>query len=127
MNQSINLLPIVHNNLLDIDDIESVNASDLDCLNEISCILKKYNKQSKFGLALLHKHFDLESDEILIESTDIKNRTLTTKPVKLENLLEGSYMETIWSFSENMELNQACKKYCPTDSNGKHFGYKEHG
>lgn len=43
-----------------IDNVRPIDDEDLPCLNEIFEILKKHNCIDRFGVALLHKHFDLQ-------------------------------------------------------------------
>ncbi len=121
-----NLTPLAHNSLKDINAIEKLNESDNSCILELKKVLKKYKKEDKFGLLLLHKHFDIEEDEIMLESIDIENRILTTKPCKIHNLNEKSYTQTVWSFSNQPVLNKSCESFCPTDAKGNHDGYRDH-
>jgi len=120
------LTPLMHNNLKDIDAIEKLNETDLKCINDIKNILKRHNKEDKFGVLLLHKHFDISEDEIMLESIDVKNRILITKPQKISTLKQNSFIQTVWSFSNNPSLNKNCESCCPRDTSGKHHGYRDH-
>lgn len=104
----------------EIEDVEPINDSDLKCLSEVREVLKKYNKRSRFGVALLHKHFDVKSDEILVEYTNKQERTLTIKPVKRDQA--GSIIETIWEIGdgENNQVVLGCVRYCGADVHGNH-------
>lgn len=73
------------NDLKDIDDIAPVNDSDFGCLSEVRDVLQRHGMQDRFGVALLHKHFDLEPGEMLVEQTDKENRTLVISAVTPEN------------------------------------------
>ncbi|MFD0935605.1 hypothetical protein [Methylobacterium trifolii] len=44
---------------------------------EIKKVLEKHGKVERFGVNLLHKHFDLEDTEVLVESSDKRSRTTT--------------------------------------------------
>lgn len=120
------LTPLVHNNLKDIDEVEKLNDSDLKCINQVREILKQHQKEDKFGVLLLHKHFDIDEDEIMLESIDLKTRTLTTKPVKTSTLKNSSFIQTVWAFSNEPSLNRSCQSCCPYDKSGKHYGYRDH-
>ena len=42
----------------DINDVEPLNEGDQACLTEIREVLKKHGKRERFGVALLHRHFE---------------------------------------------------------------------
>ncbi|NES80688.1 MAG: hypothetical protein F6K10_04395 [Moorea sp. SIO2B7] len=121
------LQPLQFNTLPDINNIDSISTEDKACLEELKSVLIKHNLVSKFGIALLHNHFHLEDDEVLLEYCDKEKRQLISKPVKTYNLASQDVIETLWRFNENDIIGGAwCKKYCPRDAKGKHYGYKEH-
>ena len=97
------------NTLQNIDEVHPFGkeANDEACFNELREVLKKHNKLERFGMCLLHKHFDVTSDEILVESCDTQNRTLTIQPEKANINNEGNenLMETNWRFSDQDDKN----------------------
>tara|TARA_R110000850_G_scaffold277120_1_gene423041 strand:- start:20442 stop:20819 length:378 start_codon:yes stop_codon:yes gene_type:complete len=120
------LTPLVHNRLKDINAVQRLSSNDTACISEIKSVLKKYQNQNKFGITLLHKHFDISEDEIMVESIDVENRVLTTRPVKLKEAQKTSLVQTVWCFSNDPILNKNCESVCPTDKNGNHLGYRDH-
>ncbi len=105
----------------DIEDVEPINDSDLDCLAEVSRVLKQHGKRERFGVALLHKHFDMNSDEQLVEYTDAEARVLTIKPVKKEEA--GKTIETIWELGDGdgaHKVFMGCRVTCWTNVQGGH-------
>jgi len=54
--------PVQWSNLRNIDDVQPVNDGDTDCLVEIREVLRRHGKLDRFGVALLHSHFDLAND-----------------------------------------------------------------
>ena len=72
-----------------IDNVRPIDDEDLPCLNEIFEILKKHNCIDRFGVALLHKHFDLQEDEVLLETTDVDGREQWIRPIKESYLKEN--------------------------------------
>lgn len=72
-----------------IDNVRPIDDEDLPCLNEIFEILKKHNCIDRFGVALLHKHFDLQEDEVLLETTDVAGREQWIRPIKESYLKEN--------------------------------------
>jgi hypothetical protein len=73
-------------------------ASDLTCLQEVQEVLERHGKSHVFGVNLLHKHFDLADDEIMLETQDPVERTLRSRPVKLSELEQTPYAVTVWRF-----------------------------
>src|SRR4029077_2102417 len=104
----------------DIEDVEPLNDSDLECLAEVRDVLKKYGKRERFGVALLHKHFDMFADEQLVEYTDAETRVLTIKPVKRDEA--GQTIETIWELGdgEDNKVYLGCRVTCWTNVHGGH-------
>lgn len=72
-----------------IDNVRPIDDEDLPCLNEIFEILKKHNCIDRFGVVLLHKHFDLQEDEVLLETTDVDGREQWIRPIKESYLKEN--------------------------------------
>lgn len=99
------------NRLPDIGDVQALNSDDVACLEEISKVLDKHGRSSKFGIALLHKHFDLDQDEILVETVNLPMRTLTATPIKRSEMAGGGYTDTVWKFDVGRIAIRACPSY----------------
>lgn len=92
-----------------IDNVRPIDDEDLPCLNEIFEILKKHNCIDRFGVALLHKHFDLQEDEVLLETTDVDGREQWIRPIK-ESYLKENRIEaqtTLVCYSD-ADLSRMC-------------------
>lgn len=110
-NVTLKMSPMQWANLKDIHEVEPINDTDYECLAEIREILEKHNKRERFGVALLHKHFDMANDELLVEQSDKNERVLTIKPVKKKSA--GKMIETIWALrdgdkSHMLDAQQHC-------------------
>lgn len=111
MTTAVQVSPMQWARLRDIDDVEPLNPGDYDCLAEIRDVLKRHGMQERFGVALLHKHFDLADGETMMEVTDKTSRVLTIRPVK-EGAV-GESVETIWMLRDgDFESMRACKMRC---------------
>lgn len=55
-----------------------LGPEDGEFLRDLVAVLEKHGNLDRFGLCLLHDHFPLEADEILVETTDAEARTLHT-------------------------------------------------
>jgi hypothetical protein len=69
-NVALNNVPLAFavNRLRGIDQVEPRLASEDRLFREVREILKRYGADKKYGLALLHKHFDLADDEVLVDT-----------------------------------------------------------
>ncbi|WP_157815946.1 hypothetical protein [Spirosoma pollinicola] len=106
--------------LTDIHDVEPLNDSDYNCLAEVRDVLKKHGRQERFGVTLLHKHFDLASDEVLVEYTDVASRVQTIKPEKKGSALLNT-IETNWILGDgDPKSSLACVRYCANNVHGNH-------
>jgi|GEM_PF-6015100 len=97
------------NDLSNLTDVHELTKDDDQCLLELQSIIEKQGLTSKFGVALLHKHFEIEEDEVLLESNNPVQRTLTSQPIKVNEAEKGEYATTIWRFDEG---NRYGCSYC---------------
>ena len=93
-----------------IDEVKDFTNEDKKCLGAIHKVLKTYGKTEKFGVNLLHHHFPLSNDEVMLETCDLETRTFTIKPVKRAEI-EKSAVSTIWGFYTQKPLTLL---YCLT-------------
>jgi hypothetical protein len=71
--------------LPDINSVVEFSDNDADCLKEIRDVLKKHGCLERFGVSLLHTHFAIAEDELLLETTNTKERTQLIRPVKIKD------------------------------------------
>jgi len=116
----MNSLALVYSDLPDIDDAAEVNASDRACIEEVRAVLERHGKLNRFGITLLHQHFPVYADEILLETCDQESRTLTTKTVKKASVKASQIIETSWRLSD-ISSNLVCTKNCYKDADGRHM------
>jgi hypothetical protein len=86
-------------NLKDFDEVDPINEADSACLDEVCEVLKKHGKLERFGVSLLHKHFDLAADEVLVEDNDPHTRVLTIEPVR--KAAAADVGPTTWMFLDD--------------------------
>jgi hypothetical protein len=92
-----------------INLVPTVSGEDADCLDEMRDVLARHNRLNRFGIVLLHSHFPVANDEILLEETDTATRTSTIRPVKRAELDPDDVINTTWSLDGFTAL-QACTK-----------------
>jgi hypothetical protein len=118
----MNIVPLAFavNRLTGIDRGERRLDSESGLFSEVRDLLKKHGVEKKYGLALLHKHFDLADDEVLVEYTDVESRTLTTKPARRCETSDGDAVETVWSLDSGSAA-LVCIVFCYRNSiTGQH-------
>ncbi len=115
----LTLQPLQWSTLNHIADVKPIGDWDAACLEEIRTVLQKHNCLDRFGVALLHSHFNLAADEIMLETTDLDKREHWVRPVK-NSFFEGTgvtVQTTVVTFDEH-GYNQNCG--CDPRSTGHH-------
>ncbi len=106
------LAPLQWGTLQDIDDVAPISEKDTNCLVEIRNVLKKYGQLDRLGIALLHSHFPLDDNEVMLEETDGENRTLTLKVAKNDDI-NVSDVGTIFALRDGDVTSMAwCRVFC---------------
>jgi hypothetical protein len=104
-----------------IQDTEAVQKNQKTLLNHPEFLVDMSQKLSTlglanvFGIALLHRDcLSLNLGEILVETTDEKNRTLACSPVLANESLSEGLTQTLWSFSPqgDTEVLGQCIMHC---------------
>jgi hypothetical protein len=96
-----------------IADVAPVGPSDEAVLQEIRAVLAKHNALDRFGINLIHRHFDLQEGEVALESTDLESRRQTVEVVPESVVFApgSNVIATQWVFGTKGE-GMACKLYC---------------
>lgn len=118
MNQ-VNIAAMQWNTLGHIADVTPIGDADAACLEELRQVLLKHGQTARFGVSLLHSHFDLAPDEMMLEETNVETREQRVRPVSRKYLLENGItaQTTVVAFDEK-GMNQICG--CNPRSSG-HF------
>jgi hypothetical protein len=109
-NNTIVITPVQWRNLPDIDEVEQINGTDYAVLKELQAVLIKHNYTNRFGVTLLHKHFELEEDEVLMEKTDVSARISTLSVEKRDD--SQNTIETMWKFEDTITGVTVCVQQC---------------
>ena len=109
--------------LPDIDDVAPISKADQECLAALRSVLAEHGALQRFGVTLLHDHFPVSDDEIMMETVDKATRTLTTRPVKAADHPIENSVETSWRLDSLTGLAR-CERVCqrPYGPNGPHTG-----
>ncbi len=97
---AVNSQHVQWSTLLDINNVTPYGPDDEACFREVRDVLMKHGALERFGLQLLHKHFELNNDEVMVEFTDIEKRELITKPVKKSEASNYDPIITSWKLAD---------------------------
>ena len=99
--------------LPNINDVDPpLSENDKACMREIAHVLRRYGCLERFGVTLLHEHFPVGGDEILLEDNDPETRMLTIKPVNKASLEGADTITTSWRLDTGEpEIDCKCIKY----------------
>lgn len=105
----------------DISDVDEFSEADVQCFREVRDVLKKHGALDRFGMTLIHKHFEIGPDEVLMEFTDCATRTHTIRPVSLEEVDQSDVSVTHWKLTDGEPVvARTCVCARGPDS---HYGY----
>jgi hypothetical protein len=105
------------NTLKHIAEVKPIGDGDAECLEEVRLVLQNHNCVSRFGVSLLHSHFALDDDEMMLETTNLDKREHWVRPVKRSLPLDNTGQTTVVAFNER-GYNQVCG--CDPRTGGHH-------
>lgn len=103
--------------LPDLKNVPLFGAEDQTCLEEIATVLKKHGRLDRFGVTLLHQHFPVGDNEILLEKNDPASRTLEMRPCNRAELEGMDARITSWRLDSG-KPQMAC--VCINFGGGEH-------
>ena len=104
-----------------IDDVKPLSPEDEACMAEIKDVLMKHHRLQRFGLCLMHEHFQVAEDEILLETCNLEKRTLMIRPAKRAALQNVKRIATNWRLDSPVAMAE-CIQCCTYDDDNKHIG-----
>jgi hypothetical protein len=114
------------NSLRDINDVTPLTETDQPMVEEIVAVLKKFDALDRFGLTLLHQHFSVSADEVLLETTDIAARTQLIRPVPKSTLEFEDYVETSWRLDTGQPMMHCVCRRDPDTGSHNHYHVKQY-
>ncbi len=118
----VTVQPLQWLTLQDINDVRPIDGSDAACLLEIRDVLEKYGSLDRFGVSMLHSHFEVADDEMMLETTNVANREHWVRPVKKADLVaRGLQAQTTILRFDKEGYSQNCG--CATDKDGHTGGH----
>jgi hypothetical protein len=87
------------------DEAQPLTADDAAFVSELRALLERHGNLDRFGICLLHEHFDVRHNEILMETNDPERRILTVTPENAETLPE--FKATMWRLHDDQPAGGA--------------------
>ncbi|MFF7978342.1 hypothetical protein ACFZDK_04305 [Streptomyces sp. NPDC007901] len=82
-------------------EAEGLGPADAEFVRDLVGVLAKHGNLDRFGLCLLHDHFPLAEDEVLVETNDPRARTLSIHVEKADRT--GHAKASQWRFVRHAE------------------------
>lgn len=121
LSDHIRLETIQWTSIKPFEGVEPVTDGDFEVLREIRDVLRKHNKLGRFGINLIHKHFDIADDEVALETSDEENRTSTIQVLKRAELDGQNSVPTSWRFSDDGASPEIrCHTECKSSGSWSH-------
>lgn len=120
---SLALSPMQWASIADLHDVPALSDSDFDCMRDIREVLVKHGMLDRFAVHLIHKHFELEEDEILVEYNDAGPREQYFRVEKATPNILANSIPTTWTLEGMVPLARCV---CATRPGG-HLGRHETG
>lgn len=108
-----------------IDEVKPLSEEDAACIAELRAVLGKHGKLRRFGIRLLHEHFRVEEDEILMETCDPERRILQLEPMKLSEAAKMKSIDTTWRLDSSLSMGK-CTEACGWDAKNQEHVHKHH-
>src|SRR5947207_609036 len=105
-----------------IANVEPRSVKDDSLFAELTSVLSKHHALDRFGITLLHRHFDMTAGEVLLETTDVESRIQTIRPIRQEELGGHPYIETSWRLDD-----KGIAMACSCISDGRDHSHQSRG
>ncbi|MEU7086235.1 hypothetical protein [Streptomyces achromogenes] len=83
------------------EEAEGLGPEDSEFVRDIVAVLARHGNLDRFGLCLLHDHFPLAADEVLVETNDPRARTLRVHVEKADRTRHAKASQ--WRFVPHAE------------------------
>ena len=70
----LTIAPLHWSRLPDLHQVQPLDGNDLVCMAELRAVLARHRRLGRFALHLIHRHFELGEDEVLVEYSDPAKR-----------------------------------------------------
>jgi len=110
--------------LADLSDVPALDLHDLACMAELREVLLRHGRLQRFALHLVHKHFELADDEVLVEYSDPLAREQLLRVERRDAEVLRGAIPTTWTLADAQPL-VAC--VCAYRADHGHLGRHQSG
>ena len=86
------------------EEAEALGPHDAEFVRDLVTVLARHGNLNRFGLCLLHDHFPIAADEVLVETNDPRARTLHAHVEKVD--ATGHVKASQWRFVPHADLDR---------------------
>ncbi|MGP6427116.1 hypothetical protein [Pseudomonas pharyngis] len=91
-------------------EAKPLGPEDTTFISELHALLERHGNINRFGVLLLHDHFSVKGDEIMLETNAPHARTLHMEVVKRTDLPAGKF--TSWRLSGSKKGEVEALTFC---------------
>ena len=104
---TVSVMPMQWTSIDALHAITPLSDDDMECMAELRKVLLKHNAADRFAVHLVHRHFDMKDDEILVEYSDLAARTQTIRVEKTRDTLANT-IPTTWMLKDDVKPTTIC-------------------
>ena len=119
---SLTIRPLHWARLRDLRDVAPLDDDDIACMTELREVLARRGRLGRFALHLVHKHFDIADDEVLVEYSDMQSREQLLRVERRDAEALRDAIATTWLFDDGRPF-VAC--VCASRDGQGHLGRHE--
>ncbi|MEP7057148.1 MAG: hypothetical protein ABI809_05190 [Caldimonas sp.] len=92
----LTIRPLQWQSLQDLCEVAPLDRGDLACIAELREVLERHGRLGRFALHLIHKHFELADDEVLVEYSDPARRESRLCVERRDSAAASGAIPTTW-------------------------------
>jgi hypothetical protein len=120
----LTIRPLQWKRLQDLREVAPLDADDLACLAELREVLARHGRLRRFAVHLIHKHFELNEREVLVEYTDVERREHRLRVEPRDGPIARHAIPTTWALDGD---RPAVVCVCAFRQDQGHLGRHEYG
>ncbi len=95
----LTIAPLHWSRLPDLRHVAPLDGDDLECMIAVRDVLARHGRLNRFALHLVHKHFELDADEVLVEYSDPATREQWQRVERRASARLHDAMPTTWTLA----------------------------
>jgi hypothetical protein len=100
----VTIRPVQWTQLQDLRDVDPLGPADLACMAELREVLVRHGRIERFALHLVHRHFEIGADEVVIEYSDPHLREQVLRVARRDGADVRTAIPTTWMLADERPL-----------------------